>query len=106
MNTLDELLAQQADIAAKISVLRLEKYTEAVAQAKALISQFGLTQDDLFGGARSAVRGNKVEGTKVPPKYRDPVSGKTWTGRGVTPKWVVGDKAQYLIVSPEAVAAE
>jgi DNA-binding protein H-NS len=24
----------------------------------------------------------------VAPKYRDPASGKTWTGRGLKPKWV------------------
>ena len=25
---------------------------------------------------------------KVPAKYRDPVSGKTWSGRGMTPVWL------------------
>jgi DNA-binding protein H-NS len=24
---------------------------------------------------------------KVAAKYRDPASGKTWSGRGVSPKW-------------------
>jgi DNA-binding protein H-NS len=28
-------------------------------------------------------------GKKVPPKYRDPATGDTWTGRGLKPKWLV-----------------
>jgi len=28
-------------------------------------------------------------GKKVPPKYRNPATGDTWTGRGLKPKWLV-----------------
>lgn len=31
------------------------------------------------------------------PKYQDPKSGKTWTGRGRHPLWLKGDPSQYLI---------
>ena len=31
-----------------------------------------------------------LAGTKVAAKYRDPTTGKTWTGRGVAPKWIAG----------------
>ena len=35
---------------------------------------------------------------KVAPKYRDPATGKTWTGRGRAPTWLDGkDRAQFLI---------
>lgn len=35
----------------------------------------------------------------VPPKYRDPSSGKTWTGRGKPPVWIAGkNRDQFLIV--------
>jgi len=39
----------------------------------------------------------------VAPKYRDPDSGATWSGRGLTPKWLVEkektgkSRAEYLI---------
>ncbi|WP_230943187.1 H-NS family nucleoid-associated regulatory protein [Burkholderia vietnamiensis] len=34
----------------------------------------------------------------VVPKYRDPVSGKTWSGRGRIPAWIAGkDRAVFLI---------
>jgi DNA-binding protein H-NS len=34
----------------------------------------------------------------VAPKYRDPATGKTWTGRGRAPTWLEGkDKVKFLI---------
>nr|WP_276325563.1 H-NS histone family protein [Achromobacter kerstersii] len=39
----------------------------------------------------------------VPPKYRHPTSGETWSGRGKTPRWLASEEAngvcrdQFLI---------
>jgi DNA-binding protein H-NS len=34
----------------------------------------------------------------VAPKYRDPESGNTWSGRGKPPRWIAGqDRDQFLI---------
>lgn len=33
----------------------------------------------------------------IAPKYKDDKSELTWTGRGRTPQWIIGDKEQYLI---------
>lgn len=42
--------------------------------------------------------GNYVRG-KQPPKYRDPKSGATWSGRGRAPAWLAGakDLSRFLI---------
>jgi len=42
------------------------------------------------------------------PKYRDPASGKTWTGRGKPPNWIVGisDRSAFLIDAGSAPAAK
>ena len=45
------------------------------------------------GKARRAASGNSA----APPKYQDPASGKTWTGKGRHPLWFKGDPSQYLI---------
>jgi DNA-binding protein H-NS len=43
---------------------------------------------------------------KVEPKYRDPVSGATWTGRGITPKWIIDkNREDFLINKPAAPSA-
>lgn len=68
--------------------------TVHIAQVKALVAEHGLTSQDIFGGAK---RGRKASGS-VAPKYKDPISGATWTGRGKAPKWIEGkDRAQFAI---------
>jgi DNA-binding protein H-NS len=39
--------------------------------------------------------GKKQKAASV--KYRDPASGKTWSGRGRKPSWLRGDADQYLV---------
>ena len=64
------------------------------------MAEFGLTVQDVFPSGRGASKsGNKASsGNKVAPKYRDPATGQSWTGRGKAPKWIDGqDRAKYLI---------
>ena len=62
---------------------------------QSLIAEFELTPQDVFPPARSR---STVAGTKVAPKYRDPATGQTWTGRGKPPKWIQGqDRAKFAI---------
>ncbi|WP_080406762.1 H-NS family nucleoid-associated regulatory protein [Burkholderia ubonensis] len=36
-----------------------------------------------------------------PPKYRNPMTGETWSGRGRSPKWMVGrERDDFLIAKP------
>ena len=39
-----------------------------------------------LAGSRRAKR--KDAGKKAPAKFKDPASGKTWSGRGMTPVWL------------------
>jgi len=37
-------------------------------------------------------------GAKMPPKYRDPATGKTWSGQGKAPLWIANqDRSRFLI---------
>ena len=61
-----------------------------------MVEQYGLTAEDIFGRGRRATR----QATAAPgaPKYRDPESGSTWSGRGKPPGWIRGkDREQFLI---------
>ncbi|WP_395062090.1 H-NS family nucleoid-associated regulatory protein [Paraburkholderia silvatlantica] len=59
--------------------------------------------------AASAVKapkaGNYVRGPQ-PPKYRDPKTGATWSGRGIAPAWLAGakDRSKFLIEKAEPAA--
>lgn len=97
MATLQELIAQKDALDKLIQEQRHAELAEAVSKVRGLIADFGLSQEDIFGSAR-APKKIKTEGSKVAAKYRDPVSGKEWSGRGLAPKWLQGrDKSAFLI---------
>lgn len=97
MPTLQELLAQRDALNKQIAEKREHEIAEAIAKARALISEYELTENDLFGGKRAAKKEGKETG-KVAPKYRDTATGATWTGRGKAPRWLDGkDRNQFLI---------
>jgi DNA-binding protein H-NS len=55
---------------------------------------------------KQAKPGNYARGPQA-PKYRDPVSGATWSGRGPAPAWLAStkDRNAYLIDKPAATPA-
>ena len=62
--------------------------------AAALVGLHNLSTEDLMLQPRRT----RVQRQPVAPKFRDPVSGATWTGRGRAPRWLEGkDKEAYRI---------
>jgi len=107
----------------KAEIARLEKQAEntrkaeiagVVGRIKEAIAAYGLTAADLgFGkgsaadkSAKKASNGRDVTSVGV-AKYRDPTSGKTWTGRGKPPNWILGVKNRddFLISAEQPAAA-
>ena len=94
MSTYKSLLQQKVELDAKIAEARKHELAQAVTQARELVKQYGLTADDVFGGKKVST---SARGT-VAPKYRDPATGATWTGRGKPPKWIADqDRAAFAI---------
>ncbi len=99
-NSYKELLMQREALEQAIAAARAHELSEAITKARELVAEFGLTVQDVFPSVRAASKaGNKSSsGNKVAPKYRDPATGQSWTGRGKAPKWIDGqDRAKYLI---------
>jgi DNA-binding protein H-NS len=93
-----ELLAQRESLEQAIAQARQNEISAAVAKVRELVSEFGLTAQDVFPG-RSAKSASTKAVSKVAAKYRDPATGQTWTGRGKAPKWIDGkDRAPFVIV--------
>jgi DNA-binding protein H-NS len=89
MTTLQTLLDQQAAIARQIEELKKGSKQQAIAEVQALMREHGLTVTDLAATPkRSAGADSTRAGKKVEPKFRDPTSGQTWTGRGLKPTWL------------------
>ena len=97
MSEIDNLLRQRQEIEQRIKEARKEAIAGAVAEVRAIIAKYDLTEGDIFKGRGRGRKAARSTG-KVPPKYRDPVSGKTWTGRGKAPRWIEGkDRTQFII---------
>ena len=95
MPSYKELVAQRQNLEAQIEAARKTELQDAVASVRQLISEFGLTQADVFPAGRGK---NSNKGSTVAPKYRDPGTGSTWTGRGKPPLWIAGkDRSHFEI---------
>ncbi|WP_375542284.1 H-NS family nucleoid-associated regulatory protein [Paraburkholderia sp. CNPSo 3274] len=46
----------------------------------------------------SATPGRPPKHVSLPPKYRDPRSGATWSGRGRAPGWIAGTKLERILI--------
>lgn len=88
--SLKELLARRDALVRQIEQAQSAARAEALARVLALMSEHGLTAADL-GDVPS---GSPSRGVKIAPKFRDPASGSTWTGRGLKPKWLAVAIAQ------------
>lgn len=83
--SLPELLAQKAALERVIQMTQAADKAAAIARVRQLMAEHGLTTADLVTKAPTKLG---APGKKVAPKYQDPVSGVTWTGRGLKPKWL------------------
>ncbi|WP_235527650.1 H-NS histone family protein [Burkholderia sp. Leaf177] len=67
------------------------------------IKEFGFTAEELGFDQNAGKESHTEDSIGAPrkrtraPKYQDPLTGRTWTGAGRQPKWIVGNKAKYLI---------
>ncbi len=88
MPTLQELLAQKAALEKQIADTQRQERADAIAKVKSLMAEYGLTAADIAGKAGNAAPRAASAGKKVAPKYRNPTTGETWTGRGLQPNWL------------------
>jgi DNA-binding protein H-NS len=98
--TLEELEAHIAEAKAALELKLKKRMEEAITMIEKMAAEVGLSV--MIDGAaaqagspqsyeRPAITyGVKTKGAKIPPKYRCPTTGKTWTGRGMRPNWMNG----------------
>jgi DNA-binding protein H-NS len=101
MTTLQELIAQKEALDQQIADTQRQAKADGIAKVRALMTEHGLTVADLSEGRASGnASGKTTAGKKAASKYQDPETGKTWTGRGVAPKWFAGkDREAFLITA-------
>lgn len=90
MASYKELMQQREQLEKQIQEARNKELSEAVGKVRSLVAEFSLSAEDVFPPARSKRAAST--GNKVAPKYRNPQTGDTWTGRGKAPKWIAGEE--------------
>lgn len=96
MTTYQEYQAKIAELQNLAETVRRDEINSAKEKIAAIMREHGLTIADLAGHGKP-VKEKKAR-DPVPMKYKDTVTGQTWTGRGRQPKWLDGkDKNDYLI---------
>ncbi|MGZ2749231.1 H-NS histone family protein [Burkholderia stagnalis] len=94
MKTYGELMMQFDQLKKEIDIAREQEAQRIARRVLELLAESGV---DVREMAKPPVRGRKAS-----PKYWNPQTGATWSGRGRTPKWLVGqDPGQFLITSSD-----
>ncbi|KAF7961857.1 DNA-binding protein [Cupriavidus sp. UYMU48A] len=103
MATYKQLMAQKAALEAQLAEVRATEVAGVIEKIRSLMAEFGLTAEDIEGKrrrGRPAGVGKATAAAKtksVPPKYQDPKTGATWSGRGRAPAWLGKNRARFLI---------
>lgn len=103
MQTYLALKQQIAELEKKADEARQAEVAQALAQVKELITLYGLSARDLGFSARPKGQRSSSHVVGI-PKYRDPKTGRTWTGRGKPPTWIATKKNrdEFLLDKPAA----
>ena len=97
MATYRQLTAQLERLQQKIDKEREKAIADAIADIRAKIDEYDITPEELgFRSTRTAAAGAKPKRT-LPPKYRNPKTGETWSGRGRAPAWLGKNRTRFLI---------
>ena len=97
MSSYKELLAQREKLEKQIEEAKSREYAEVLNEIKQKMADYGITLAELGGGRGKATKVGRPR-AGVAPKYRDPDSGSTWSGRGKPPRWIAGqDREKFLI---------
>jgi DNA-binding protein H-NS len=103
MPTYKQLLAEKEALEAKLNEVRANEVAGVIEQIRQLMADYDLTVEDIAPKrrrGRPAGTGTSAVARKtpsLPPKYRDPKTGKTWSGRGRAPAWLGKRPERFLI---------
>lgn len=94
MATYKDLLAQKAKLEEQLAAAHAAELESVIAKTRQIVLEYGLTAEDLG----LVTKTKKRKGGAAAPKYQDPKSGATWTGRGRAPAWIAGKNFERFLI--------
>ncbi|RQR24016.1 H-NS histone family protein [Burkholderia sp. Bp9143] len=95
-----ELKAQADELMRRAEEARLAELETVLQEVRARVAEYELTPRQIFGRQGSAGKAMRRTVT-VAPKYRDPNTGATWSGRGREPAWIKGKRRERFLIERE-----
>jgi DNA-binding protein H-NS len=119
VSNLIDIQSQIEKLQKQANEIKAKEFNGTVQDILAKMQAFGITLKDLQSakpmkatkdaqgkrGATKPTKANKKSGVPVAAKYRGP-NGETWSGRGLTPKWMAALIAQGQTKESFAVNAQ
>ncbi|SMG02062.1 H-NS histone family protein [Burkholderia singularis] len=94
MATYRQLTVQLEKLQQKIDKEREKAITDAIAEIRAKIEEYDITPEELgFKSLKATAKPKRA----LPPKYLNPKTGETWSGRGRAPTWLGKNRNRFLI---------
>jgi DNA-binding protein H-NS len=94
-----ELIAALATLDLKIEVARAGEKAKAIREIQTTMLEYGIRVHDLQD-VRGSRRYIPIKSGRYVPKYRDPDSGATWSGKGREPHWIAGKDRMAFSFAP------
>jgi len=96
-----ELKAQADELMRRVEEARLAELDAVIEEIRSRVAEYGLTAGQIFGR-----HGGTAKATPRPsgsaPRYRDPKTGATWSGRGREPRWIKGGRRERFLIERNA----
>ncbi|MEN8517938.1 MULTISPECIES: H-NS histone family protein [Burkholderia] len=80
------LKAQLDALQERTEAARIAELEAVIAQVRELVTEYGITEDQIYGRKRAKTTAKSAAVTE--PKYQNPKTGETWSGRGRAPLWI------------------
>lgn len=104
MATYKQLIAEKKALEVKLAEVRASEIAGVIEKIQALMAEYELTVDDIASKRRRGrpagagkVKAAAKEKPTLAPKYKDPKTGATWSGRGRAPAWLGKNREKFLI---------
>ncbi|RQR60063.1 H-NS histone family protein [Burkholderia sp. Bp9002] len=99
MSTFLELKAQLQTLSREAEEAKQRELGTALTMVRDVVRTYGLSPEQINPSWKRVGTGKRKG--PVAPKYRNPATGETWSGRGRTPRWMSGRSPDdFLIVRP------
>jgi DNA-binding protein H-NS len=105
MDPYEELLARRDELEAQITAMRASRRPDVIAQIGRLMHEYEIGVEEITDWQGRQEEGGDRRRGRVAPRYLDPKTGATWSGRGKRPRWMGSRNPDEFLIRSGASAS-